>query len=453
MESIGVIGISAREHDATDLARFTIARADRARRVPELAAAVGVRELVYLATCNRVEVIYRAPGSRLGGPGSGDDLRGRVFAALAGREALPGEAESTLCGWVGEGAVEHLFTVAAGLDSAQLGEREIQGQMRDALALARAAGTCGVMLGSLLEEALRAARQVHLRTQLGRGRVSLAEIAGELLLERVRRTPSPVALVGVTPMTRRCAEVLMREGVPFLVVNRTLAAAEALVAELGAGECLTLEQFQTRPPQVEAVLCATGAPEPVLDRAALERLAARTASQEPPLVVDLAVPPDVDPDVARAVEIPRIGMDAINGAARQGQEARLAEAAAAREVVDEALASLRRRLAERALAPVIQRINQRFRQTALEGVERLLGKQGFPLEGAAREALERWAETLARRFAHLPTLGLRGLAAEQGMVAVKSFLVACDDTLFAEFCDQAGELDLLVESLEEEGAP
>ncbi len=453
MESIGIIGISGHEHDAEALARFTIARDDRARRVPELAAALGVRELVYLATCNRVELVYRAPGSHNGRPHGAGDLRGRAFAALRGRVALPGEAESGLRAWVGEGAARHLFAVAAGLDSAQLGEREIQGQVRDALAVARQAGTCGVMLGLLLEEALRAARRVHLSTQLGRGRVSLAEIAGELLLERVRRTPSPVALVGVTPLTRRCAEVLRREGVPVVVVNRTLAVAEALVAELGAGEPMALEQFRQRPPQVEAVLCATGSPETVLDRAALERLAARTASQEPPLVVDLAVPPDVDPEVARAVEVPRIGMDAINGVARQGHQARLAEAAAAQEVVDEAVSGLRRRLAERALAPVIQRINQRFRQTALEGVERLLGKQGLALDGEAREALERWAETLARRFAHLPTLGLRGLAAEQGMLAVKSFLLACDGSLFAELCEQAAELDLLVESLAEEDDP
>ncbi len=457
MESIGVIGISGREHGAAELARLTIPREDRARRMGDLAAALGVPELVYLATCNRVEVIVAGPEAP-----RAEDLRRRLFFALAGREAGPGEAESLLSCQVGEPAVRHLFEMASGLDSALLGEREIQGQMREALAQARQAGTAGGMLGVLLEEALKVARQVHLTTQLGRGRVSLAEIAGELLLERVRRTPSPVALVGVSPMIRRAAEILRRERVPFVVVNRTLAHAEALVAEVGAGECLALEELRERPPRVEAVLCATGASEPVLDRAALERLAARTESQEPPLVVDLAVPPDVDPRVADEVGVQRVGIDDVSGIARQGHEARLAEAAAAREVVETALSSLKRRLAERALAPVIARINRRFRETALEGVERLLRKQGLVLEGESRDDLERWAETLARRFAHLPTLGLKGLAAEQGMDAVRSFLAACDEDLFAALeptgkpaaAAPAGEIrwldDALAEALAEE---
>ncbi len=428
---IGIVGLSVRDHDAAGLAPFTIARADRERRLAELATALGVRELVYLATCNRVELVYRAHPAH-----PGQAVRGLAFRALVGREALSGEAERTFRLWSGQGAVAHLFEVAAGLDSALLGEREIQGQIREALLLARTAGTSGVLLDRLVEESLRVARQVHLRTQLGAGRLSLAEIAAELLLERVRRTPSrtacDVALIGVTPMTRRCAEILQREQVRFVVVNRTLAHAEALVAELGAGSSQALDEFCRRPPRVEAVLSATGAPGTILDRAALERLAAHSASQEPPLVVDLSVPPDVDPEVARAAQVPRVGIDEINGAAEARRQSRQAEAAAAREVVDEALRGLERRLAERSLAPVVRRINQRYRETALEAIQRLLGKQGFELDETAREALERWAETLARRFAHLPTLGLQGLVAEQGMDAVRSFLAACDPALLEE---------------------
>ncbi len=456
MESIGVVGIvgiSARDHDAAALSRFTIARDDRADRLPLLAAALDATELVYLATCNRVEILYRLARAAGSTPAAGSpaekDIRRRVFGFLAGREAGPEEARRMLRTWSGESAIAHLFEVAAGLDSAQMGEREIQGQIRESLAAARAAGTSGALLDHLVEEALRVARRVHLRTQLGAGRVSLAEIAGELLLERVRRTPSPVALVGVSPMTRRCAEILLREQVPILVVNRTLAHAEALLAELGAGRCQTLDEFRRRPPRVEALLCATGAPDAVLDRAALERLAARTASQEPPLLIDLAVPPDVDPDVARAAEIARVGMDEINGVAAEQRESRQAEAVAARRIVDEALDGLRRRLAERALAPAIMRINQRYRQTALEGVERLLAKQGVALEGEALEAVERWAETLARRFAHLPTLGLRGLATEHGLPAVRSFLAACDGDAFADLCDDAERIEQLSKALDE----
>jgi glutamyl-tRNA reductase len=443
MESIGILGLWVRDHGAAALAPFTVERKHRVRRTAELAAALGVDELVYLATCNRVEVVYRASAGR--------DLREPLLRALLGREPRPDEAARSFRAWSGDGAVRHLFEVAAGLDSAQLGEREIRGQVRDALADARLAGTSGGLLDQLMEEALRVARRVHLRTQLGAGKVSLADIAAELLLERVRRTPSPVALVGVSAMTRRCAEILARARVPFVVVNRTVARAEALAATHHAASAMALDEFRLEPPRVEAVLCATGAPVAVLDRAALERLAAHTASQEPPLVVDLALPPDVDPETARETQVQRVGMDEINGAAERQHSSRRAQATAAHALVDEALGGLKRRLAERALAPVITRINQRYRQTALDGLERLLAKQGVDLAGADREALERWAETLARRFAHLPTLGLRGLAAEQGMEAVKSFLEACADDSLAELGAAADEPE--PESLERGSRP
>ena len=366
---------------------------------------------------------------------------------LTGQEPQPGEAEHLLRGWHGEGAVEHLFVVAAGLDSAQVGEREIQGQLRDALETARAVGAAGGaaggLLGRLVEEALRVAHQVHRNSALGEGRLSLAEIAADHLLERVRRSPGRVALIGVSPMTRKCGEALARENVPLVVVNRTLEHAEELAGELGNAVAMSLDDFRARPPRVEALVAATGSPEAVLDRACLERLAARSESGEPLLAVDLAVPPDVDPAAARAVGIQRLGMDEVNREADAQRSRRQAETAAARELVDAALDELRHRLAERVLSPVLARIHQRYRQTAAEGIERLLAKEGAGFDERQREALGRWAETLAKRLAHLPTVGLRGLASELGVEAVGSFLAAGDAELFREFNDIAGALDPL----------
>ena len=128
-----------------------------------------------------MEVAYRVPGDQCD-----LDFRRPVFRALTGAEPLPGEAERTLRGWIGEGAVEHLFLVAAGFDSAQVGEREIQGQLREALATARAAGTCGVLLDRLVDEALRVAHQVH-RADPARRRPHVARRARRRLPARARR--------------------------------------------------------------------------------------------------------------------------------------------------------------------------------------------------------------------------------------------------------------------------
>ncbi len=149
------------------------------------------------------------------------------------------------------------------------------------------------------------------------------------------------------------------------------------------------------------------------------------------------------PAAARAVGIQRLGMDEVNREADEQRSRRQAETAAARELVDAALDELRHRLAERVLSPVLARIHQRYRQTAAEGIERLLAKEGAGFDARQREALGRWAETLAKRLAHLPTVGLRGLASELGVEAVGSFLAAGDAELFREFSDIAGALDPL----------
>jgi glutamyl-tRNA reductase len=446
MDAIGLVGLTFRTQGADAVARFTVAREAREAAVANLAAQLGVAELVYLATCNRVEILYREKEGRRAG-----DRRRDVFRVLTGQEPQPGEAEHLLRGWHGEGAVEHLFVVAAGLDSAQVGEREIQGQLRDALEIARGAGSAGAaggLLGRLVEEALRVAHQVHRNSALGEGRLSLAEIAADHLLERVRRSPGRVALIGVSPMTRKCGEALSRENVPLVVVNRTLERAEELAYELGNAVAMSLDDFRARPPRLEALVAATGAPECVLDRPCLERLAARSESGEPILAVDLAVPADIDAAAARAVGIERLGMDDVNREADAQRSRRQAETAAARELVDAALDELRHRLAERVLAPVLARIHQRYRQTAAEGIERLLAKEGAGFDARQREALGRWAEMLAKRLAHLPTVGLRGLASELGVEAVGSFLAAGDAELFREFSDIAGALDPLADSSE-----
>ena len=231
----------------------------------------------------------------------------------------------------------------------------------------------------------------------------------------------------------------------MVVVNRTLAHAEELARELGAVAALSLDEFRARPPQVEALLCARPAPptrSSTAPRSSGSPPARRATSRR--WWSTSRCRPTSSPAACAGAGVPRIGMDEINAAAERQRSARLAETAAARELVDQALAGLRCRLAERMLAPVVARLNRRYRETALEGVERLVAKNGLALDAAGREALDRWAETLARRFAHLPTLGLRGLAAEQGMLAVRSFLAAADQDLFGELTRGADEIDALL---------
>ena len=426
LDQLGMIGISWRQGHAETLAGFTLDPARAPEQLRQLAAEHDLGELAYIATCNRVELIFRSKAGT-----AGRDLRPAVFALLTGRQPRPGEAERTLRAWQGEGAAEHLFLIAAGLDSACVGETEIVGQVKAGYTLAQKHGLVGPTLKLIFEEALRIAARVRDETSLGRGRLSLAEIAVEAIRERLARTPGLVALIGVSPMTERAAKSLATAGLPFVVVNRSADRARELALRFG-GSHSSLSAFLDDPPPVEALLTATGADEAIIRVPALERLAARTESGEPPLIVDMAVPADVSVEACRKLGLERIGMGEIIERAERNRAFRLTEAAEAREQVDSALGQLQERIAERYYGPLLGALQRRYRRTAEEGVRRLLKKELRGLGAEERAAIEAWTEVLARRFAHIPSLGLRGLINNGPEGSVEAFLGGLEP----EFADE-----------------
>jgi len=415
LEQLGMIGVSWRQGGARSIADFTLDDATVEERLRVFADEHRLAELGYLATCNRVELIYAHCADT-----PVTDLRPEVFELLRGRAPLPGEAERRLRAWHGEGAAEHLFLVAAGLDSACVGETEISGQVRRCYERAREMSLSGHALDIVFEEAQRIAARVRGETRLGQGRVSLAEIAAQRLIEHSLEHAGAVALIGVSPMIERAAVSLNDAGVAMIFVNRTPARAEELATRFHASH-ISLEHFRQAPPAVTAVLSATGAATAVIDRDTLSRL--KIASPDGQLLlIDMAIPADIDPAACTATGVERLDMDAINSIAESNRAARLLESAQAREQVDEALSKLHDRFAERYYGPLMGALQQRYQRTAREGVQRLLKKELKGLGEEERSAIQTWCDVLARRFAHIPCLGIRGLVHSGPDGSVEAFL-------------------------------
>ena len=411
MHQIGVVGLSYRHAGVEQVARFAVPRAEVPARLPALRTVLRASEILYVGTCNRVEVLYSTED---GAPAQ--DSRAEVFRILSGRAPAPGEATRILRAWTGEAAVEHLFLVACGLDSAQTGEHEIAAQLRDAWEDSRAAHTCGPILDRLLGEALGMARRMR-RLSAGVQAPSLAELAAERVLQHLAGQTAPVALLGVSPMTRRCAALLQQAKVPVVIVNRTLAAASELAASV-SGEALSLEDFRARPPAVSALVLAAGGTA-LLDAAALARL--KVAARGAPLLVDFGVPPNVDPEAARHAGIARVGMHELIEVARGRRLTELVRLAPVRAAIDERLVRLRTELALRAIGPRLAQLRERFEQIAAAEVARALQGELRTLDARERSQLERLAATLAHRLAHLPLAGLRAAAVHASNEAVEAF--------------------------------
>ncbi|HUL45990.1 MAG TPA: hypothetical protein VLV25_02705 [Steroidobacteraceae bacterium] len=419
MHQIGVVGLSYRHAGVDQVARFAMPRAEVAARLPELRARLKAAEILYVGTCNRVEVVYAThDGSPAG------DSRQDVFRVLTGRDPQPGEAARSLRAWTGEAAVEHLFLLACGLDSAQTGEQEIAAQLRDAWEESRSARTCGPVLDRLIGEALGMARRVRRMTARVRT-PSLGDLAAERVLRHLDGAPGTTALLGVSPMTRRCAGLLHGANVPLLVVNRTLGTARELAQSVSA-PLLSLDEFRTDPPPVSAVVLAAGGSGPVLDADALVRLRAATrgASQRPALIIDFGVPPNVDAGAAQRAGLDRVGMSQLIEAAQGQRLTQLLRLAPVRAAIDERLAHLRAELATRALGPRLQDLRVRFEEIAAEEVARALRHELRTLDEQQRVQLERLGCAVAHRLAHLPLAGLRAAAVHASADAVDAFFDA-----------------------------
>ncbi len=413
MNRFALIGASYKTAGVERLGQLALPKAEIAARLPALAAKIGAQELAYIGTCNRVEFVLAGDT-----PLAVQSCRDKLGQLLTTAPLPETETRRIFRAWTDEGAVEHLFLVASGLDSAQAGEREIYAQVRTAWTTARAAGTCGPQLDYIFGEALRAAQDVHQQAARPSNADSLANFAVKRALEHLGDKPGRIALVGVSPMTRHCARAFMAQKIPMTIVNRTLELAQEFAVEVKA-DALALEFFRQDPTGFDVIITAVGGAEPVLDRALLNRLA---ATGKNPLLIDLGVPPNIDPEAADAVGLHRVGMDEVIADAASGRSAKLGQLASARIVIDEHLQRLRSEYAIRESAHMLQRLTAQYQQAAVESLRRLP-------KNADEEALRQWAESFARRLAHAPIKGLRALAAESGPEAVQAYLEGLEDAL------------------------
>ena len=394
MQATSVLSLSWREKGPELLAQCTAAIEDRPALLSRLATELCAEEVLYLVTCNRVEVAFRTQD-----PMGADDARRAILAAIQPETPIEPRAWRA---WTGEGAVEHLFLVAAGLASAKVGETEIAGQLRDALALSRDLGLSGGPLAEFVDEALRTSRRIRQETALSEGRTSLAEIALDRLREH-QKTKSgqfKVALIGRSAMTQRCARSLFNDGAELHWANRTPENLQPHADEVNA-TVHSLKAFQEEPPQIDAIVTATGSTDPILDQDALKRLAGAGAS----LVVDLSVAPDVKSADAEAVGMDHLCLQAILERADQSKSEKGAAAADARVLVDEALEMLSSRQRARSAGQAASKLHERFRHDAAVATDDVLKKELKHLSEEDAEKLRRFADLLARRLAHKPAKG------------------------------------------------
>jgi glutamyl-tRNA reductase len=373
-----------------------------ARAIQALKERAGAQETLVLSTCNRTEIYARGVASS-DPPG----LVAELLQEIKGHD-VPSQRHH-LYTYREPESIRHLFQVASGLNSMVLGEPQIVGQVKDALSIAARAGGAGPVTERLLDAALRCAKRARTETGIGRGPVSSAYAAVNLAGKVLGSLAGTRALViGAGEMAGLATCHFLEGGVGmFTIAARNRERGETLGAKIGA-RVVTIEAIPVVLPGADIVVSATRAAGYMVTEGAV-RAAMRIRKNRPLLLLDLAVPRDIDPEAARLPNVFLYDLDALGAIVAQSLEQRRAEVPKVEAIVEEELARFTRWYRSLELKPTVTAFRSHFERIARQELERHRGR--FRAED--QPALDALTHGIVQKLLHRPTTRL-GRAGEDG---------------------------------------
>lgn len=360
----------------------------------------GVAEAAILSTCNRTEIYWS--GS------AGADVLARWLSLSRGNEH-----DLSACRYLHEEqtAVEHVFRVAAGLDSMMLGEAQILGQLKDAYKAAQQAGCVGPMLNRLFQASFAAAKRVRTETRIGANAVSIASACISLARRVFADLGEHTALlIGAGDMITLAARHIATQGVgQIIIANRTLLHAQRLATEIH-GVAAPLTDLVNHLPHADIIISCTSSPTYIITRDMMH-MALRARRHKPVFMVDLAVPRDIEPEVSELDDAYLFTIDDLQQVVAENRLQRASAADDAQTLIVEEVARFLAGARTKDAGPAIRALrtrSDRVRMQTVEQARRMLEKGK-----STDEVLEFLASTLTNRLMHAPTQALRD-AAELG---------------------------------------
>ncbi len=365
----------------------------------------GAHEAAILSTCNRTE-IYAA--GRLASTSGAGDVAASIDATahfLAQYHRLPyGDLRPYLYTLPQDHAVRHAFRVASGLDSMVIGEPQILGQMKDAVRQADAAGGLGTCLHQMFQRTFAVAKEVRSTTDIGAHSVSMAAAAVRLaqrIFDKIGE--QHVLCIGAGEMIELCATHFAAQAPKSLTVaNRTLERGEALARRFN-GQAIRLADLPEKLAHYDIVISSTASSLPIIGLGMVER-AIKNRRHKPMFMVDLAVPRDIESEVARMDDVFLYTVDDLGSVVRTGVESRQAAVAQAEAIIEHRVQSFMHWIDTRTVVPVIQSLHESseaMRIAELERARRLLAK-GEDID----TVLEALSKGLTAKFLHGPQQAL-----------------------------------------------
>jgi glutamyl-tRNA reductase len=380
-------------------------------------ASPAIDEAAVISTCNRTEIYVTSHD-----PVAAETA---VLGMLAARAGIrPTELADAIYSPRNCDAARQLYHVSAGLESMIVGEAEVQGQVKRAFEVAQAAGATGPLLNRLFAAALQTGKRVRTETAIGEGQASVSSVAVDLareLLGDLRERH--VAIIGAGETSELTARALHEQGVSAVFfANRRADRARSIAARFG-GEVVSLEDLPARLETADIVVSSTASPHPIIGAGELELVMERRGGR-PLLLIDIAVPRDVDPACGDLDNVTLYDIDDLQRVVARNLGVRGAEASRAEGIVEDEIQRFARWMGQADVRPTIGAL----RRHGEEIVERVLSENAGRWEDASPRDLARIeavARAVMQRLLHEPTIRLR--ESGHSRVALTRELFGLDD--------------------------
>jgi glutamyl-tRNA reductase len=406
MSELLALGISHKTAPVALRERLAFTESEASEFSQALTASAEVREAVVISTCNRTEV-YLVVGDPV-------QAEGDVLSLLARRAGIrPTELAETIYSPRNCDAARQLYRVTAGLESMIVGEAEIQGQVRRAHEAAMRAGCTGALSNRLFAAALTTGKRVRTETGIGSSRVSVPSVAVDLALSVLGGLEERhVVILGAGETSELTARALADQGAgTIFVANRHADRALSLAQRFG-GSVVGLDGLPDQLLHADIVLSSTSSPHPIVGREELE-LVMRERAGRPLLLIDIAVPRDIDPACGELDGVSLYDIDDLQAVVARNLDTRASEVPRAMEIVEEEIQRFARWLGQLEVLPTVSALREHGNTI----VEQILAENSERWESASPRDLiriEAVARAVMSRLLHEPTIRLRSLSEARG---------------------------------------
>ncbi|MBD26275.1 MAG: glutamyl-tRNA reductase [Acidimicrobiaceae bacterium] len=400
--SVIVVGLNHRTVPLDLFEKMTVPEAKLPKALADLSSRENISESVILSTCNRIEIYAYAEKFH----GAYQDIR-NFLSEIS--HVAPEDFSDHLIGLFGSDAIEHLFKVSSGIDSAVIGEHEILGQVRSAWELAIEEQAVGTVLNSLFRHSLEVGKRARSETLISRNITSVSQAAVAMADKQLNGLIGKrVLVVGAGEMGEGMAKSLHAGGITELrVANRTWDRAVETAERLN-GKPVRLDELPQNLTEVDLLLTSTGATAAILEYGDLDEAARQREGREL-LIVDIAVPRDVDPAAAELDGVTLLDMDDLREFAEKGIRAREKEVSSVIEIINEELERFSNLFSARSVAPIVTQLHSRAEEIRNAELQKLFRK--FPeLTSEQLKGIETLTSVIANTLIHEPTVRLKDAA-------------------------------------------